>query len=35
MLGDFESTYNILLDEVNSVSLNNRRIHNSPMLILL
>ena len=26
--GDFESTYHILLDEVNCVSLCNRRIHN-------
>ena len=26
--GDFESNYHILLDEVNCVSLYNRRIHN-------
>ena len=28
ILDDFESTYNNLLDKVNSVSLYNRRIHN-------
>ena len=33
ILDDFESTYNDLLDKVNSVSLYDRRIHN--MLILL
>jgi len=33
ILDNFESTYNNLLDKVNSVSLYNRRIHN--MLILL
>ena len=32
ILDDFESTYNILLDQVDCVSLNNRRTHD--MLIL-